>query len=680
MRTAAITILLSLVCACPDEGTGPDQAVFTLSETELPGVFAVTAKGMNEGIDFRYVCDDGVTGTATVIESLWLAARDRTEIETSCYLQGTTNDGKELGTSSRTLRLGMLEAQALALDPMGDAGLDQWERRALGPVLDGELPAGIERLVWLDERRRLVVQSRNGRAVWARRWSSDGLSMERTELEGADPCEGIPACVRRLFGFFENPQAPDLIALTAAQAGTDGKAAQSGSIEPSSSSAGFLAWGAGVQTGALDQLIESVDLAPTLAAALGVGWTLGRASDGALAWTLMSRMDGVIRSDLIASEASEQVLVFVIDGLSTQALEEVIEDSVGLKHARDQGLWLRQGLLSSFPSNAVPSHTSLGSGLWSGHHGVYDDLVYNRAENTTLDLLGEGDFRSVDSLFRVPAETLHQAIVARPSETMDEPWTVCAGSPSRVGATTDALSTTGPGSEGWLNIGREPGFAELPQAPDWLSGDDYAAWETSIILSEYTQRMITGLQVPGARPTYTITRLPIYQRVAEQFGTQSDEARQALLAVDAMLERLIAAMERREWQDKITVIVTGSHGLTNSDPEVAQPAWWQDGTPWSDRGVLAHSAMGHLTVEAMAFDKRIDNGFVNLSLRDADSQRVLGGVTLTTYSGQGEVLETRLSNSDGALNLPQPNDREVWGVLRAEGYSDLRLDASELQL
>ena len=82
----------------------------------------------------------------------------------------------------------------------------------------------------------------------------------------------------------------------------------------------------------------------------------------------------------------------------------------------------------------------------------------------------------------------------------------------------------------------------------------------------------------------------------------------------------------------------------------------------------------------MAFDKRIDNGFVHLTVRDADTQRGLGGVTLTTYTADGDELGTRLSNGDGVIDLPQPNDRNVWGVLRADGYSDLRLNASELQL
>ena len=147
-----------------------------------------------------------------------------------------------------------------------------------------------------------------------------------------------------------------------------------------------------------------------------------------------------------------------------------------------------------------------------------------------------------------------------------------------------------------------------------------------------------------------------------------------------MLERLMSAMERREWQDTVTVIMTGGFALHDTDPNQPLAGWWAEGSPWADQGVVARSVSGQITVEAMAFERRVENGFVHLKVRDADSARGLGGVTLTTYSGDGEELGTRLSDADGAIDLPQPNDRSVYGVLRADGYSELRLTPGELQL
>ncbi len=680
MRIALIVLSCFLLSACPSDESDSNLPIFSLSETELPGVFKVTAQGMNAGSGYTFICDDGVTGEPTLIDDLWLAARDRVEVETRCALKGTTTDGAALGTSQKTLRTGMLEAQAAALDPIGDSGLDRWEKRSLGDLLNEDLPVGIDFLAWRDDRRRLILHHGSGRAVWARRWSAEGLSLDRVETQGEDPCDNQASCAQRLIGFFENPQAPDLIAVPSPNATLERMLAHSYAADALRNPASFLAWGAGVNADGSNQVIDAVDLAPTLAAALSLGWTLGRDIDGALAWVPLKRVDGRIRSDLIASQTSEQVVVVVIDGLSATRLEAVLDDSQGFKRIQQQGLWLQSGLAAGYPGVTQSSHNTLGSGLWAGHHGIHHNRIYDRRENTVLNLLDPSATRLINARFRNHAETLHQALAERSNETMESPWSITAGSPSHIGATTNALERTGPGGEGWLNIGREPAFAELPQAPDWLDSDLYESWEESIILAEYTQRMITGLQVPGARPTYTMTRLGIYQEVASRYGTQSNEAQQALLAIDTMLDRLIAAMERREWQNKITIVVTGGHSLSDSDSQTLLVDWWYDGTPWADQGVIAHSVAGHVVIEAMAFDKRIENGFVHLTVRDADNQRGLGGVTLTTYNANGDELDRRLSNADGVIDLPQPNNREVWAVLRADGYSDLRLDASELHL
>ena len=679
MRSFLILVACTLLGACPSDETDSKPPVFSLSETDLPGVFKITAQGMNVESGYTFVCDDGVTGTPTIIDDLWLAARDRVEVEARCALTGVRANGKSFGTSQKTLSKGMLEAQARALDPLGDSGLDRWEKRSVGDLLNEDPPPGVAYFAWRNDRRQLVLKNGSGQCKWARRWTADGLRIEQVEIQGSDPCRDLPACAQRWMGYFDNPQAPDLVAVPRPTASLAGVAAHRFSADPLRNPSSFLAWGAGVNSEA-SEAIHAVDLAPTLAASLNLGWTLGSDADGALAWVPLKRVDGRIRSDLIASQTSEQVVVIVVDGLSAETLERTMNETQGFRRISEQGLWLRSGLVAGFPGVTQSSHNTLGSGLWSGHHGIQHNRMYDRQTDRVIDLFGPDAARLNSASFRTSAETLHQALSERPHMAMESPWSVTAGSPSQAGATTNALKRTGPGGEGWLNIGREAAFSDLPQAPGWLDSALYESWETSIILAEYTQRMITGLQVPGVRPTYTLTRLGIYQDVAQAFGVESDQAHQALVAIDTMLERLITAMERREWQDKITIIVTGGHSLSPSDQELPLADWWNDGRPWEDQGVVARSVAGQITIEAMAFDKRIDNGFVHLTVRDSDGQRGLGGVTLTTYDADGMELGTRLSDAEGIIDLPQPNNRDVWGVLRADGYSDLRLDAAELQL
>ena len=420
-----------ILSACPETGPPLDEVQLKLDETELPGVFQVTTLGIDLAQPLRFACEDNREGTATLVEGLWLGARDRYEVTTRCSLKGTTEGGESYESAQVNLRSGMLEAQRSLLDPPGDSGLDTWETKALAEVLNGPLPEGVERLAWVNTARQLVVRTTEGRGTWARRWTDEGLRYEQVELEGTDPCgndappeetmdawttstrpiegsslgpdEGYegsedprlrvqkttyttPMCVDKLFAFFDNPEAPDLLALPHPAARQNSQHGQHGDLSALSSQAAFLAWGAGITPGTRDRetQLKAVDLAPTLAAALNLGTTLGRTQDGTLAVTQLKRQDGVIRSELIASGTTKQVLVLVIEGLGATALARIIERSTGLKRMRDEGLWLPKGIAAGFPSNAMPGQNTLGSGVWPGHHGLDNDRIFSRRDEAIV--------------------------------------------------------------------------------------------------------------------------------------------------------------------------------------------------------------------------------------------------------------------------------------------------------
>ena len=96
MRVHYASLAALLFAACSSSGPSEELPVFSLAETDLPGVFEVTAVGMDEAAGFTFTCDDQVTGTPTLIDGLWLAARDRVEVEARCGLQGVTLAGGTL--------------------------------------------------------------------------------------------------------------------------------------------------------------------------------------------------------------------------------------------------------------------------------------------------------------------------------------------------------------------------------------------------------------------------------------------------------------------------------------------------------------------------------------------------------------------------------------------------------
>ena len=95
-------------------------------------------------------------------------------------------------------------------------------------------------------------------------------------------------------------------------------------------------------------------MAPTLAAALGLGETLGRAPDGALGLTALARVDGQAQPGVISSgSATQQVVLIVVDGLSDAVLDEFIDGSQGFSKLKPAVFTSRKG--SNQATRASPS-------------------------------------------------------------------------------------------------------------------------------------------------------------------------------------------------------------------------------------------------------------------------------------------------------------------------------------
>jgi hypothetical protein len=710
------TVALSVLCACPSEA--PDTRSLLLHAGDVPGLWVIEANGFEPDGDWSFTCDDGLGGAATVLEGQWLGARDAAGRATRCALIVGDGDGQTHTSGSVTLTPDLLETQRRLLDPAGDSGLDRFEAKALATVLAEPLDPAIDLLAWRVADGLLVVKNNEGKRIWRRVWNEGVLTTVLAEEQGEDPCgsgddrpfdltTGLtqlnrddapaagyaraddprlmvytdrisrPHCVARLFGLFDAPTAPDLYAVPHPAVSRGAGFAGHGDLSAIGSNAALFAWGAGVGDTLAGEALRQVDIAPTVASALGVRTMLGRAADGALAETILARQDGVVRTDLLAPDSAELVIILTFDGFGAWGAQGLVDELPAFSRMAEEGVHDPRGVTSGFPSYTLPGHNTLGSGMWSGHHGIWSNVLIDRADGSRVDFVGDF-FRNTEAWWR-GGETLHHALLNRPPERIPQPWTVSVGSPSFLGAVTDALAFTGPAAEAWVNIGREPIYQTFPQPPEWAEGSTAAAWEGSIMFLEYVRRLANG-QINGERPHYIIANLPITDLVGEQYGPHSDRTLVTYQAMDFMVGRLLDDIALRGLDDRIAVIVTADHGMVLGDPERPMPSGWANGNPWTDRGVVATNVNGAIYIHALRYERRIESGFVNLTVASADlPNRGLAGVTCTLYRADGSVDSERIGDAEGAVSFPVPADQTIYGVLRAEGYSDLRLAPADLR-
>jgi predicted AlkP superfamily pyrophosphatase or phosphodiesterase len=185
-----------------------------------------------------------------------------------------------------------------------------------------------------------------------------------------------------------------------------------------------------------------------------------------------------------------------------------------------------ENLIPSFPSKTFPNHYTVVTGLYPGNHGL--------VANTILD---------------VP--TGRRFSLTNRREVQDPMW--WGGEPIWVAlqnAGQPAAAMFWPGSEA-------PIHGQLPEY--WLPFDQQMPGNARV------DRVLGWLDLPVAkRPTFLTLYLEEVDTAAHNFGPDSREAREAITRVDGYLGRLVRGLERRRILDKVNIVLTSDHGLSET--------------------------------------------------------------------------------------------------------------------
>ncbi|MGM0556346.1 MAG: alkaline phosphatase family protein [Myxococcota bacterium] len=335
----------------------------------------------------------------------------------------------------------------------------------------------------------------------------------------------------------------------------------------------------------VDDAVRAVDIAPTVAAALGVAPTTGVGPDGRLRDdVLLSWQDGRVLDEVFTADAltkiqngepvAKHAVIIINDGLTSteilyQALEDGTSEAFDINNYRDlmeRGITYRYGSITNFPSNTYPSHNVIGSGAWSGHHGILDNYFWERGV--------AGEERPIQDVYRterllgsahanLPVETLHEA-VARTFGTESEPaMTASINDPSSRGAPLATLER------------RFPDGFSLPEAQDTLTigGTDYTLPSVDIddyagVLDNASAQTFADFYLDESQPlpAYTIVNFGSTDTAGHTFGPHGDQERDVVISrVNQRLEVLFATLQEAGILDDTLVVLTSDHGMELQD-------------------------------------------------------------------------------------------------------------------
>jgi predicted AlkP superfamily pyrophosphatase or phosphodiesterase len=224
------------------------------------------------------------------------------------------------------------------------------------------------------------------------------------------------------------------------------------------------------------------------------------------------------------------VVVVSLDAFRHDFLERYHPRS--LERLAERGIVAR-ALIPPFPSKTFPSHYTIATGLYPGHHGVLSNTFYDPA---------------FDSWFRVKDT----------ATVRDGRW--YGGVPIWVAAEREGVHSSvyfWPGSEAVVH-GRRPST--------WWS------YRSSVPDSVRVDESVAQLRLPPERrPHLVMLYLTDVDDTTHRYGPESPRTSVAVAALDRAVSRLLDSIELLPIRDSVNVVVLSDHGMEESPQEKMLP-------------------------------------------------------------------------------------------------------------
>lgn len=365
----------------------------------------------------------------------------------------------------------------------------------------------------------------------------------------------------RLTTAFDAPDAPDgMVGVWPWAGGGTGRHGGLGLLQSQSI---FVVSGAGARQGVvIDGAARLVDAAPTALAALGIPTTGGVGPDGTYPDGLyLARQDGVVRWEALDPDPCVRpryVVMILFDGL--QAIEAnhlMLADAPpielpALRRFAAEGAVYRHGAVVGFPSYSAPGHTTAGTGVWPGHHGVVSNGFFGRAEQATINPFAV--LSDLPAFFAEPQRLydLYDRMLADDAETISQ-----AMHRALDGETFTAVLNE-------LTIGG----ADYTPLHHFGIAHRKAAVGDSERIDALGQLMVQRLLGDPQLPVPEVLQLSMLATDAagENDGPHSDLLRQTLANIDRRLTIIREAYAQRGVLDQTMFILVSDHGMELTDP------------------------------------------------------------------------------------------------------------------
>jgi hypothetical protein len=315
------------------------------------------------------------------------------------------------------------------------------------------------------------------------------------------------------------------------------------------------------------------DVAPTLAAALGV----------AMPPTVTGRALPVLRAGFTRPRA---VFLLVLDGMRRDYFDRYADVMPTLVGLRRGGAWLSQARVNVIPSNTAVGHASISTGTDPRFHGVTGNNFYDRSRSRRQDLFAGMVPQVLMALTLSDVwqmATAGRALILAQGSTYRASTALAGRGACQPNGTSVVLANYDENSGAWVSnpdCFRLPGYLSEQKAStlwsekqEWLTHkiDSPSAVRRSALFPAFEADAMIAMIEREPLGTDDIPDLllmnyksPDY--VGHQYGPDSNELRLTLGEVDRNLARMLKALEARVGKDYL-LAVTADHGMPSGPPK-----------------------------------------------------------------------------------------------------------------
>ena len=330
--------------------------------------------------------------------------------------------------------------------------------------------------------------------------------------------------------------------------------------------------GPAVRTGAYSMPVAQQDVAPTLAAALGVQ----------MPSTATGRVLPVLRTAFARPRA---IMLLVLDGMRRDYFDRYAGSMPTLAALRQRGAWFTQARVNTLPTNTAVGHSTIATGADPRVHGITGVSVYDRIHRRRHNLFEGATPQDLMALTLADVWQLATAgraiILAQGS--IDRAATPLAGHGAcQLNGTPVVLASYDQQTGGWTtnpSCFRLPEYLKdrnartlLPVDGEWLHHkiDSPAAVRYSALFPAFEADAMTAMIEREPVGDDNVADLVLLNFkgadfVGHKYGPDSNELRATLREMDGQLARMLTALEAKVGSNYL-LAVTADHGMPSEPP------------------------------------------------------------------------------------------------------------------